>query len=467
MKRKRWKIFAVLTALILTLSMGGTALAVDPPLITQMPPLSVTVIEKRSLGGVCLNEGCIPSKALLNSAKLYEHAIHSEKYGVTVTGAKLDHAKVVERKAKVVKTLVGGIGMQMKANKVNVVMGEAVIQGKTAEGFAVKVGEEVLTGARLLICSGSVPSLPPIPGSKEGLEAGDVMTNREILDMTTVPENLCIIGGGVIGLEMASYFNTAGSHVTVVEMLDKIAGPTDNEISAFLLKEYQKKGVDFRLGAKVVGMEKGAVTYEKDGKTEKVPADVILMSIGRRANTKGLNLEALGVQMDRGVILVDERGQTNVAGVWAAGDCTGRIMLAHTAYREAEVAVNNILGKRDVMRFNAVPSVIYTNPEVASVGMTEEQAKAAGIEYECAKLSMRYSGRFVAENEGGDGLCKILVDKKLNKVIGIHMIGNSSSEIIWGAAALIETELRVEDIKELIFPHPTVSEIIRETIFEF
>ena len=222
--------------------------------------LSVALIEKRSLGGVCLNEGCIPSKALLNSAKLYEHAIHSEKYGVTVTGAKLDHAKVVERKAKVVKTLVGGVGMKMKANKVTVFMAEASIQGKTAEGFAVKAGDEVLTGARLLICSGSVPSLPPIPGSKEGLEAGYVMTNREILDMTTVPENLCIIGGGVIGLEMASYFNTAGSHVTVVEMLDHIAGPTDAEISALLLKEYQKKGIDFRLGAKVVGMEKGAVS---------------------------------------------------------------------------------------------------------------------------------------------------------------------------------------------------------------
>ncbi|MDD6878589.1 MAG: dihydrolipoyl dehydrogenase [Clostridiaceae bacterium] len=429
--------------------------------------LSVALIEKRSLGGVCLNEGCIPSKALLNSAKLYEHAIHSEKYGVTVTGAKLDHAKVVERKAKVVKTLVGGVGMKMKANKVTVFMAEASIQGKTAEGFAVKAGDEVLTGARLLICSGSVPSLPPIPGSKEGLEAGYVMTNREILDMTTVPENLCIIGGGVIGLEMASYFNTAGSHVTVVEMLDHIAGPTDAEISALLLKEYQKKGIDFRLGAKVVGMEKGAVSYEKDGKTEKVPADVILMSIGRRANTAGLGLETLGVELNRGAIVTDERGQTNVAGVWAAGDVNGKSMLAHTAYREAEVAVNNILGKRDVMRYNAIPSVIYTNPEVACVGMSEEAAKAAGVDYVCKKLSMRYSGRFVAENEGGDGLCKILVDKKYNKVIGVHLIGNSSSEIIWGAAALIETELRVEDIRELVFPHPTVSEIIRETIFEF
>jgi len=429
--------------------------------------LKTAVIEKRALGGVCLNEGCIPSKALLNSAKLYEHAIHSEKYGVTVEGAKLDHAKVIERKGKVVKTLVAGVGGKMKANHVTVINGEAKIAGRTAEGFNVTVGEETYTAARLLIASGSVPVVPPIPGAKEGLEAGYVMTNREILDMTTLPENLCIVGGGVIGLEMASYFNTAGVKVTVVEMMNKIAGPTDNEISDLLLKEYQKKGIDFRLGAKVTAMEKGAVTYEKDGKTEKVPADVILMSIGRRANTAGLNLEALGIEMNRGAIKTDAHGQTNVAGVWAAGDVNGTSMLAHTAYREAEVCINNILGKRDTMRYNAIPSVIYTNPEVAGIGETEESAKAKGIDYVCKKLSMRYSGRFVAENEGGDGLCKILVDKKYNKIIGIHMIGNYSSEIIWGASALIETELRVEDIKELVFPHPTVSEIIRETIFEF
>jgi len=429
--------------------------------------LKTAVIEKRSLGGVCLNEGCVPSKALLNSAKLYEHAIHSEKYGVTVEGAKIDHAKVVERKGKVVKTLVSGVGAKMKANHVTVINGEAKIAGKTAEGFNVTVGEETYTASRLLIASGSVPVVPPIPGAKEGLEAGYVMTNREILDMTTVPESLCIVGGGVIGLEMASYFNTIGVKVTVVEMMDKIAGPTDNEISALLLKEYQKKGIDFRLGAKVTGMEKGSVTYEKDGKTEKVPCDVILMSIGRRANTAGLNLEVLGVEMNRGAIKTDAHGQTNVAGVWAAGDVNGTSMLAHTAYREAEVCINNILGKRDTMRYNAIPSVIYTNPEVAGIGETEESAKAKGIDYVCKKLSMRYSGRFVAENEGGDGLCKVLVDKKYNKVIGIHMIGNYSSEIIWGASALIETELRVEDIKELVFPHPTVSEIIRETIWEF
>jgi len=429
--------------------------------------LNTLLIEKRSLGGVCLNEGCIPSKALLNSAKMYDHALHSEKYGVTVEGAKLDHAKVVERKKKVVKQLVAGVGMKMKANKVTVVDGEGAITGRVEGGFGVKVADTVYEGAKLLIATGSVPVVPPIPGTKEGLEAGYVMTNREILDMTEVPEALVVIGGGVIGLEMASYFSTAGSKVTVVEMMDKIAGPTDNEISTLLFKELQKKGIEFKLGAKVVGIEQGAVVYEKDGKTEKVAADKILMSIGRRANTQGLNAECLGVEMNRGAIITDERGQTNVLGVYAAGDVNGKSMLAHTAYREAEVAINNILGKKDVMRYNAIPSVIYTSPEVAGVGETEESAKAKGIDYICKKLSMRYAGRFVAENEGGDGICKILVDKKFNKVIGVHMIGNYSSEIIYGAGMMIETELRVEDIKELVFPHPTVSEILREVIFEF
>ena len=190
------------------------------------------------------------------------------------------------------------------------------------------------------------------------------------------------------------------------------------------------------------------------------------MSIGRRANTAGLGLETLGVELNRGAIVTDERGQTNVAGVWAAGDVNGKSMLAHTAYREAEVAVNNILGKRDVMRYNAIPSVIYTNPEVACVGMSEEAAKAAGVDYVCKKLSMRYSGRFVAENEG-DGLCKILVDKRHRTVLGVHMIGSYASETIWGAAALIETELTVSDAREIVFPHPTVSEIVREVLWEF
>ena len=428
--------------------------------------LKTLLFEKKSLGGVCLNEGCIPSKALLNSAKTYEHALHAKLYGVTCENVKIDQKAVNARRGKVVRTLVAGVKAKMRGAGVSVVMEEAVIRGRNADGFIVSASGAEYIGRKLIIATGSSAVIPPIPGVRENYP-GFILTNREILDLREVPKKLAIVGGGVIGLEMASYFNTAGVKVTVVEMMNKIAGPTDNEISDLLLKEYQKKGIDFRLGAKVTAMEKGAVTYEKDGKTEKVPADVILMSIGRRANTAGLNLEALGIEMNRGAIKTDAHGQTNVAGVWAAGDVNGTSMLAHTAYREAEVCINNILGKRDTMRYNAIPSVIYTNPEVAGIGESEESAKAKGIDYVCKKLSMRYSGRFVAENEGGDGLCKILVDKKYNKIIGIHMIGNYSSEIIWGASALIETELRVEDIKELVFPHPTVSEIIRETIFEF
>lgn len=428
--------------------------------------LTVLLIEKRFIGGVCLNEGCVPSKALLYSAKLLDGAKHGQKYGLTVTNATLDQAAVIARKNKVVKTLVTGIKAKLKKNKVTVVEAVAEIQGKSSEGYQIAAGGEVYTGSRILIATGSMPVIPPIPGVKEGIEKGYILTNREILDLTSVPESLVIVGGGVIGLEMASYFNSAGSKVTVVEMLDKIAGPTDSEISEILMKNYQKKGIEFKLGAKVTKVAEGAVSYEKDGQVFEVPADKILLSIGRRAATEGLSLEKIGVELERGRIKVDERGRTNVPEVYAAGDVNGYSMLAHTAYREAEVCINNILGKKDIMRYNAIPSVIYTNPEVAGVGETEETAKNKGIEIEAVKLSMMYSGRYVAENEGGDGICKVILDKKHKKLIGVHMIGNYSSEIIYGAGLMIETEMRVEDIKELVFPHPTVCEILREAIFE-
>ena len=429
--------------------------------------LNTLLIEKRFIGGVCLNEGCIPSKALLYSAKLYDGATHGEKYGVTVEKAVLNHEVVVNRKNKVVKTLVTGIKGKLKKNMVTIVDGVAEISGKGAEGYEIKVGDNTYSGQRLLIATGSVPVIPPIPGVKAGIEKGYVLTNREILDLKVVPPSLVIVGGGVIGLEMASYFNSAGSKVTVVEMLDHIAGFTDREIAEILMKNYQKKGVEFKLGAKVIEVKEGAVVYEFEGKTFTVPADKILMSIGRRAATDGLGLERIGVETERGRIKTDERGKTNVPEVYAAGDVNGVSMLAHTAYREAEVCINNILGRKDLMRYNAIPSVIYTNPEVAGVGETEDTARQKGIEFEVAKLSMMYSGRYVAENEGGDGICKVLIDKKHRKVIGVHMIGNYSSEIIYGAGLMIETEMRVDDIKELVFPHPTVCEIIRETIFEF
>ena len=228
----------------------------------------------------------------------------------------------------------------------------------------------------------------------------------------------------------------------------------------------EKKGITFKLGAKVTEVKKNAVVFEKDGKTEEIPADKVLLSIGRRASTKDIGLESLGVLTERGAIVTDRFMKTNIPNVYAVGDVNGHSMLAHTAYREAEVAVNNILGKKDIMRYNAIPAVIYTNPEVGSVGETEETAKAKGMDVEVANITMNYSGRYVAENEGGNGICKVIVDKKTRRLVGCHMLANYASEIIVSAGIMIETEMRVDDIKEIVFPHPTVCEIVREGIFQ-
>lgn len=429
--------------------------------------LKTAVIEKNALGGVCLNEGCVPSKSLLYSAKIFDYCNHGDKYGVTVEGASIDQQAVITRKNKVVKTLVGGIGVAMKKLGVTVVKENGEIIGRTAEGFSIKAGEETYTGKNLLIATGSAPVIPGIPGLREGVESGFVMTNKEILDLTEIPARLVVIGGGVIGLEMASYYNSVGSEVTVIEMLDHIAGNTDSEISENLKKNYAKKGIIFKLGCKVTAVEDGKVCYENEkGEACAAEANKVLCSIGRRAVTAGFGLEKLGVELERGAIKTDEFMRTNVAGVYAAGDVNGVSMLAHTAYREGEVAVNNILGKRDRMRYNAIPSVIYTNPEVGSVGYTLEAAKDKGIDAACINLSLRYSGRYVAENEGGDGIVKVVYDKKYNRIVGIHMVGNYASEIIYGAAMMIETEIDINSLKEIVFPHPTVCEVIREALFE-
>ncbi|MGN0742813.1 MAG: dihydrolipoyl dehydrogenase [Candidatus Fimadaptatus sp.] len=427
---------------------------------------SVTLFEMRELGGVCLNEGCIPSKALLNSAKIYEHALNGKSFGVLTGDIKLDHSLVEQRRAKVVRTLVSGVKAKMKAGGINVVRAQGTILGREDGGFAVEGGGVKAVAKRLLISTGSSPVVPPIPGLKEALASGFALTNREVLELESVPGELVIIGGGVIGLEMACYYSIAGSHVTVVEMLDHIAGPTDREISELLKKNCEAAGVTFMLGAKVTALTADSVKAETAGGECELRADKVLLSIGRRANLTGFGLETLGVETTRQGIVTDDHLRTNVENVYASGDVNGKLMLAHTAYRESEVAVNTMLGKRDVMRYNAIPSVIYTLPEVASVGLTEEEARARGVDYEVRKLSMRYSGRFVAENEG-DGLCKILVDKRHRTVLGVHMIGSYASETIWGAAALIETELTVSDAREIVFPHPTVSEIVREVLWEF
>lgn len=430
--------------------------------------LKTVLFEERALGGVCLNEGCIPTKTLLNSAKIFESAVHGAPFGVKVENATIDHAAVVERKDKVVKTLVSGVGAKMKAAGVKVVPKTAVIEGKCDAGFAVSDGTERYEAPKLLICTGSEAAVPPISGLADAVKCGLAVTNREILDLKTAPKSIAVIGGGVIGLEMASYFNTLGAKVTVIEMMDKIAGPTDREISKILQNNYAKKGVEFVLGAAVCKVSGkagcGSVEYKIGEKTEKVDCELVLVSTGRRARTKDIGVEKLGILTNRGAIVTDETGRTNVPGVWAAGDVNGKSMLAHTAYREGEAAVNSMLGIKDSVDYRAIPAVIYTKPEVGTVGETVESAKKVGINATEHTISLRYSGRYVAENEGGDGICKIVLDEH-KTIIGVHMIGSYASEIIYGAAAMVARHDRTHDVEKLVFPHPTVCEVIREGMF--
>ncbi len=427
--------------------------------------LATLVIEGRALGGVCLNEGCIPTKTLLYSAKIFDYAKHGESYGVKFSSPEIDHPFVVERKNKVVKMLVGGIGASLKKAGVDVVSENGIITGRTTGGFTVKTASAEYKGKQLLICTGSSASVPSIPGLREAVASGFAVTNREILDMKKVPAELVVIGGGVIGLEMASYFNSIGSRVTVIEMLDHIAGPTDREISNILYKNYLKRGVNFILGAKVTSVGENCVNYELGGEAKKANADSVLVSIGRRPVTQGIGLESIGVLCERGAIVTNEEMRTNVAGVWAAGDVNGKSMLAHTAYREGEVAVNNIVNKRDRINYASIPAVIYTNPEVGSVGETEESAKEKGLNVIVKSVTLKMSGRYIAENEGGDGIVKIIAGAEHKNILGVHMIGSYASEIIFGCAIMVEREMRASDVCKFVFPHPTVGEVIREAMF--
>lgn len=427
--------------------------------------LSVVLFEKQSLGGVCLNEGCIPTKTLLYSAKTYDSARHASKYAVSVPEVSFDLSKIVARKQKVVRKLVLGVKGKLVANNVTVVNGEASIADKNH----VLCGGETYECDNLLLCTGSETFIPPIPGVDEV----PYWTHREALDNKELPKSLAVIGGGVIGMEFASFFNSLGVEVTVIEMLDEILGGMDKELSAMLRAEYTKRGIKFMLDTKVVslsgnvledGQAQVQVNYENAGGAGSVVAERLLMSVGRRPVTKGFGLENLGLEKtERGNIWVDGQMRTSVPGVYACGDLTGFSLLAHTAVREAEVAVHAVLGKEDCMSYKAVPGVVYTNPEIAGVGDTEETLRKKGIPYRTIKLPMAYSGRFVAENEGVNGMCKLLLAED-DTFLGAHVLGNPASEIITLAGMAIELRLTVSEWKKIIFPHPTVGEIFREAL---
>jgi len=427
--------------------------------------LSAALFEGKTFGGVCLNEGCIPTKTMLYSAKLYDYAKGgAAKYGVTTSEATLDHAFVTARKDKVVKKLVAGVEMQMKKARANIVRANGVLAGRNEAGeFVVEANGEKYYGKNVLIATGSSAAVPPVPGLKEALSAGIAVTNREILSLKEVPARLAVIGAGAIGLEMASYFNSAGSDVAVIEALDRIGGRLDRDIAALLQRNYAANGIRFLTGSRVQSVEGGHIRGAKaNGEEFMVEADLILVATGRRPNVQGIGLETLGIELGaNGGIRTDETMRTNVPGVFAAGDVNGVSMLAHTAYREAETTINVIRGFDDTMRYDAIPSVIYTNPEAASVGETEETAAEKGLNVKTLKLPMLFSGRYQAENEGGNGILKLVLDEGKH-ILGACMLGNPASEIIPAMAVAITQRMTASDLAQTVFPHPTVAEILRD-----
>jgi dihydrolipoamide dehydrogenase len=422
--------------------------------------LTTLLFEKGNLGGVCLNEGCVPTKTLLYSAKTYDNALHASKYGVAAENVAFDSAKIVARKSKVVRKLVLGVKAKLTSAGVTVVNGEANI----IDAHTVACGEERYTADNLIVCAGSDTFVPPIPGT----ESVHYWTHRDALDAKELPASLVIVGGGVIGMEFASYFCSLGVQVTVVEMLVEILGGMDGELSALLRAEYAKRGIKFLLNTRVTAIAEGeegiTVSFENADGASSVTAERLLMSVGRRPVTTGYGLENLPLQRDeRGRLIVDSKMRSGLENVYICGDLNGRSMLAHTAVREAEVAVNNILGKNDEMSYRAIPGVVYTNPEIAGVGQTEESLKKSGTEYVVHKLPMAFSGRFVAENEGVNGVCKMLLSTD-GVVLGVHILGNPASEIIALAGMAVEMKMNVEEWKRYVMPHPTVCEILREAL---
>lgn len=423
--------------------------------------LKTVLFEKKAIGGVCLNEGCIPTKTLLYSAKLWDNLKGAAKYGISVPDAPaFDMGKIIDRKDKIVKKLTGGVKMTVSSYGATIVEQEAVIAGEKDGLFQILAGGETYEVSYLLVCTGSDTVIPPIPGLSEV----DYWTSKEALESKELPKSLAIVGGGVIGMEFASFFNSMGVKVSVVEMMPEILGAMDKETSGMLRADYLKRGVNFYLETKVTAVSGEGVTIEKEGKTSLIEAEKILVSVGRKANLGQVGLDKLNIELVRNGVKVDEHMQTSHPRVYACGDITGRSMLAHTAIRESEVAVNHILGVEDRMNYDCVPGVVYTNPEVAGVGKTEEELKAAGVSYHVQKLPMVYSGRFVAENESVNGLCKLILDDD-DRIIGCHLLGNPASEIIVVAGIAIQKGYTVEEYQKSVFPHPTVGEIYHETLF--
>ena len=432
---------------------GGGPAGYSAAITAAKSGLKTALIEKDELGGVCLNRGCIPSKAMLHSAKIFRQTLDSEKFGITSEKVNFNLGTALAHKNDIICQLKCGIADSLEHAGVKVINAEAYIKGK-ADGLFITAGENDIYSKNLLICTGSKPKQLEIPGV-------DITDVSDVYNLDTIPKSAAIMGGGASGLEAAEYLNALGCRVSVIEQAERIAPTMDKGISAFLRRSLKKSGINILTSCRAVSANGGNIKYtDTRGKEKTAEADIIIKASGRTACYDGLGIENIGLEN----LNTDSHMQTAVPGVYAAGDANQKAMSAHAAYRESTAAINNILGKTDEIDYLAIPQVVFTFSEAASIGETLESALAKGIDAVCGEAPLRSSGRFFAEG-GQDGFCKIISENTSGRLLGVHIAGSNASELIYGAAAMLANKMTVEEIKNTAFPHPTVSEAIREAVF--
>ncbi|HEV2605141.1 MAG TPA: dihydrolipoyl dehydrogenase [Microvirga sp.] len=434
------------------------------------------VVDREHLGGICLNWGCIPTKALLRSAEIYHYMQHAGDYGLSVQGASFDAAAIVKRSRGVSARLNGGVGMLLKKNKVDVIWGEAAIDApgkltvketKRAEPPKGALGPGSYQAKHIIVATGARPrALPGIEPDKKL-----IWTYYEAMVPERMPKSLLVMGSGAIGIEFASFYRTMGAEVTVIEVMPQILPVEDAEIAAHARKRFEKQGIKILTGTMVTAVEKGAdsVTATVDdgkGGVQKLTADRLISAVGVVANVEGLGLEKLGVKLDRGIIVTDGLGRTNVPGIYAIGDAAGPPMLAHKAEHEGVICVETIKGLHTHPMDKAkIPGCTYCHPQIASVGLTEAKAKEQGYDIRVGRFPFAGNGKAIALGEP-EGLVKTIFDKKTGQLLGAHMVGAEVTELIQGYVVAMQLETTEEDLMHTVFPHPTLSEMMHESVLD-
>lgn len=422
----------------------------------------VALIEKERLGGVCLNWGCIPTKTMLRTAKLYKDILRGEEFGIVgidVDNIKVDWNSLVNRKDKVVNQLVSGIESLMKKNKIDIYEGMGTVLNRNE----IKVNDIILWGKNLILATGAKENFPSIEELDSMVESGKVINSKGALSLKEIPEELIVVGGGVIAVEFATLFNSIGSKVTLIQRSSRILSSTESEMAATLERQLKKSGINILTNTNLKSISNDGVLIEHKGKEKLFKGDKYLVSLGLKPQLKGL--ESLNLKLDsKGFVETNERMETSVDGVYAIGDLNGKYALAHVASHEGVIAAENIMGMKSKVDYNIVPQCIYTFPELASVGLTEEKAKEKGYDVIVSKFPLSANGKALAEGENV-GFIKIIADKKYGEVLGTHIMASHATDMIAEAVMIMKLEGTVYDIKEGIHPHPTLSETMMEAAF--